>query len=213
MNWFTSDHHFNHKNILRYCARPFSSVEEMNAAMIERWNELISNSDTVYHIGDVFLGKPEEAIDIVRQLNGRKILISGNHDRSPRTMKECGFDEVYNRRNFTLKNGKQVLLRHKPLPESLLTSYDFQIHGHSHSGPVINGKRLNVCVDLWGFQPVSEDEICDLKFHQSSTNDSVHVNVVDDMIEIKAFVKRNDMDGLLDHLSDYTRNLSYTQDS
>lgn len=212
MNWFTSDNHWNHTNILNYCKRPFSSMEEMNVAMIERWNERISDSDTVYHIGDVFLGKPEDAIEIIKQLKGRKILISGNHDRSNRTMIECGFDEVCNRKDFKLKNGKLALLRHKPLPESLIKSYDLQIHGHSHEGAIVKGKRLNVCVDLWNFYPISEDEICNVEL-EAPHHDFVKTTVIDNMIEIKALVKREDMDGLLDHLAEYTRDLRYTRDS
>lgn len=212
MNWFTSDHHWNHTNILGYCARPFSSMEEMNEVMIERWNERISDSDTVYHIGDVFLGRPDNAIEIVRRLKGHKILISGNHDRSRKTMIECGFNEVCNRKDFTLKNGKLALLCHKPQPESVIKSYDLQIHGHRHNGAIVSGKRLNVCVDLWNFFPISEDEICNIEL-QPPHHDSVQVNVIGDMVEIKALVKKEDIDGLLDHLAEYTRNLRYTRDS
>jgi len=212
MNWFTSDHHFNHENIRGYCNRPFSSTEEMNEAMISRWNSCVLDSDTVYHIGDMFLGRPENAIEIVKRLKGHKILIAGNHDRSSKTMLECGFDEVYKKMDFTFKNGKRALLRHKPLPESLLISYDFQIHGHAHSGEVVNGKRLNVCVDLWGFQPISEDEICDIKFQPQSL-DLIEISNDGNLIQITATIRKEDMDGFADHLSEYTRKLSYTQDS
>ena len=81
--WFTSDNHWGHKNILKFCpdSRKFSSVEEMNQAMITRWNEQVKPKDTVYMLGDVFFYRPERALAIMRQLNGRKHLILGNHDK------------------------------------------------------------------------------------------------------------------------------------
>lgn len=199
MNFFTSDAHFNHVNILQYCARPFSSVEEMNAKMIERWNETVGIDDTVYVVGDMFLGKPEDAKPIVTGLNGYKILILGNHDRSRTTMLECGFQEVHKRKDIVLKDGRKALLSHKPLPESTLSAYDLQIHGHRHSLPVVNGKRLNVCVDLWDYRPITEDELCAVKLTEAGY-DEVEVRLNGEMIEVKATIRKEDMDGLLDHL-------------
>jgi calcineurin-like phosphoesterase family protein len=83
--FFTSDTHFNHANVIKYCVRPFASIEEMNRVMIERWNAVVGPEDTVYHLGDFAMGKPSEWPAFLRQLNGaKKILIRGNHDRSSR---------------------------------------------------------------------------------------------------------------------------------
>ena len=79
--FFTSDTHFNHANVIKYCARPFASLEAMNREMITRWNAVVGPEDTVYHLGDFAMGKSSEWPGFLRQLNGaRKILIRGNHD-------------------------------------------------------------------------------------------------------------------------------------
>ena len=57
MIFFTSDHHFYHSNIIKYCQRPFHSVEEMNEEMIRRWNSVVGVDDTVYYLGDFSLAK------------------------------------------------------------------------------------------------------------------------------------------------------------
>jgi calcineurin-like phosphoesterase family protein len=77
--WFTSDTHFSHRNTMRYCGRPFLTVESCDKVMIERWNKLVAPEDTVYHLGDVSM-HTAPIKRILPQLNGRKILIIGNHD-------------------------------------------------------------------------------------------------------------------------------------
>ena len=206
MNWFTSDHHFNHENIIKYCSRPFESLGAMNAAIIERWNERVKDGDTVYVVGDVFLGDAGAGAGIVRKLRGKKVLIKGNHDRSPRTMLESGFDEVFQRKNITLPDGRRALLCHKPLPEAVLDHVDLQIHGHRHTGPIVSGKRVNVCVDLWDYRPIAESEICSLQLGPPDPG-SVFTQVEGDMVEINALVKREDLDGLLDHLQCFSRTI------
>jgi calcineurin-like phosphoesterase family protein len=160
--WFTSDHHFNHANIIRYCSRPFSSVEEMNERMIEEWNSRVSQADTVYVVGDFFLGLPEAGLKIAKRLSGRKVLIKGNHDRAPALYLGASFASVSHRESLQLADGSWALLRHCPVDACYLADHDLQIHGHVHAGPRLDGRRLNVCVDLWDFRPVSESELIEL---------------------------------------------------
>jgi calcineurin-like phosphoesterase family protein len=206
LNWFTSDLHFNHENIIKYCSRPFESLGAMNDSIIERWNETVKDEDTVYVVGDVFLGDAGAGARLVRKLRGKKVLIKGNHDRSHRTMLESGFDEVWQRKSIDLSDGRRALLCHKPLPEAVLDHVDLQVHGHRHEGPIVNGKRVNVCVDLWGYRPIAESEICSLQLGPQGPG-SVHAEVRGDMVEIKASVKREDLDGLLDHLQCFSRDI------
>ena len=78
--WFTSDTHFGHKNILIYesDARPFETLEEMHEVLIDRWNSVVRDGDTVYHLGDFAFG--QQWVSIAERLKGRKKLIMGNHD-------------------------------------------------------------------------------------------------------------------------------------
>ena len=79
--FFTSDTHFGHRNIIKYSNRPFDSVEQMNEALIDNWNDTVLPTDTVYHLGDVALGPWSEWDSILTRLNGYKVLVVGNHDR------------------------------------------------------------------------------------------------------------------------------------
>lgn len=78
--FFTSDTHFNHANIIRFCNRPFRNVEEMNEAIVANWNEVVGENDTVFHLGDFCLGGAAEWTRFLDRLNGRIYLILGNHD-------------------------------------------------------------------------------------------------------------------------------------
>jgi len=162
MDYFTSDMHFGHENIIRYCGRPFETVDEMNNEIIKRWNKTVSNDDTVYVVGDVFLCGSQKGTEIVKQLNGRKILIKGNHDSSVSKMLKSGFDEVHYALDYQLPDDRRVFICHYPMPHDLVANYDLQIHGHIHTGRPISGKRVNVCVDMWDFTPVSVEKISQL---------------------------------------------------
>lgn len=210
MNWFTSDLHLNHDNIRGYCNRPFESVEEMNEALITRWNDRVSEGDTVYVVGDMFLGRPEDAAPLVKRLKGHKVLILGNHDRSRRTMLECGFHETWQRKNVQLQDGRRALLAHKPLPAAVIDMYDLQVHGHRHSGPIVSGRKVNACVDLWEFRPFSEDELCAVELEKPKV-DHVSVEVTAEFVKVTAAVRKDDYEGLLDHLQGYSRTIWNTR--
>lgn len=78
--FFTSDTHFNHANIIRFCNRPFKDVSHMNEAIISNWNRVVGPEDIVFHLGDFCLGGSAEWINVLNRLNGKIYLISGNHD-------------------------------------------------------------------------------------------------------------------------------------
>jgi len=148
--FFTSDTHFNHANIIKYCGRPFASVEEMNREMIARWNAAVAPEDTVYHLGDFAMGKPSQWQDILRQLHGaKKILIIGSHDRSPQSMLEAGFDETHHQVEW---NG--WLLQHKPTRTN-----NKLLCGHVHEKWLRLGWTINVGVDVWDFTPRTVEEL------------------------------------------------------
>jgi len=78
--YFTSDTHFDHKNVIQYCNRPFLSVDEMNIVMVEKWNSVVTNKDTVYHLGDFTLGDIRHFTKWISQLNGNIKILPGSHD-------------------------------------------------------------------------------------------------------------------------------------
>lgn len=91
------DCHFGHRNIIKYCNRPFTNVEEMTEGLIKNWNSVVGKNDIVYVVGDFALCGKQKIVEIGNRLNGRKRLILGNHDQaSANTYREAGFEFVYN---------------------------------------------------------------------------------------------------------------------
>jgi len=112
LNYYISDLHFSHENIIKFDGRPYQTVEQMNADLINRWNETVADSDDVYVLGDMFW-KPEEAPIILEQLNGKIHLIKGNHDKiSPEMLRY--FTSISGYTEFN-DNGKHVVLCHYPI--------------------------------------------------------------------------------------------------
>ncbi len=171
--WFTSDNHWNHANIIEYANRPFPDLETMNQVMIERWNERVAPKDTVYHLGDFAMG-PKETPAIVRpQLNGRIVLILGNHDRSRPQMLQAGFDEVH-KELWAEIDGVRLYMRHRPPwskkgvpfgdPEAWRREVgqiepQFFLCGHVHGLWSRRGDVVNAGVDVRDFRPVSLAEL------------------------------------------------------
>ncbi len=82
---FTADTHWYHANIIKYCQRPFSSVEEMNEFMVCLWNKYVFKNTRVYHLGDFCLGPAVKALEILERLSGKIYLCIGSHDKRLKT--------------------------------------------------------------------------------------------------------------------------------
>jgi len=165
--FFTSDTHFSHKNIIRYCSRPFASVEEMDATMIQRWNEKVKPGDRVFHLGDFCFGQREQVLAMTRKLNGHIVLIVGNHD-SIGQPSNYGFAEKH--QLLTAKiNGTYITMCHYAMRIWERSHYDsWHIFGHSHGTLEAIGKSWDVGVDNNGFAPLEFEElkkIMDLQPH------------------------------------------------
>lgn len=140
--WVTSDTHFFHDNIIKYCGRPFSNALEMNDYMVEKWNATVKPQDKVYHLGDVYMGggNTRDSISaLLRSLNGKKRLILGNHDNGKDQLLQNNFQKIEVWRMFTEFG---LLLTHVPVHHSSLfrgpsgNEKDppklLNIHGHIH---------------------------------------------------------------------------------
>ena len=204
MDYFISDHHFGHKNVIRYCERPFRTVLEMNESMIEKWNKCVTDADRVFVLGDVFLMDADLASDIIHRLNGYKILVAGNHDRSKKTMLECGFDEYHKKHDYKIDGIGRGLLIHYPVPDCVLDSlgYDFSIHGHIHREPISHGIKLNVAADLHDYVPVSLDKVKKILLDRETTasQESFFAQVDDGILSVDMKIRMEDFSGAIDHI-------------
>jgi calcineurin-like phosphoesterase family protein len=164
VNFFSSDHHFFHANIIRYCNRPFSSVEEMNEALIQRWNAVVSPDDSVYYLGDMFMGQKKDWPGIRSRLNGLVFFVVGNHDRK-KILQDMGFECVVDKLCIEHQgDGKvsRVLLQHQP-NFAVASEFDFHFCGHVHEKWRRKGNIVNVGVDVWDFTPRTFDELVSAK--------------------------------------------------
>jgi len=142
-----SDSHLNHANIATYCDRPKNFTD----MIIKRWNERVTDADTVIHLGDVAIGQRRLAEFQVRSLRGTKILVRGNHDKrgSLSWWMDHGFQFACDAMKFM-----NLWLTHEPA-KALPEGCDLNIHGHLHN--------------IWGKPIVAENQ----KTHVSATHEKL----------------------------------------
>jgi calcineurin-like phosphoesterase family protein len=134
MNLYISDTHFGHKNVISLDGRPFASVQEMDCAIIERWNEKVQDMDDVYILGDFcYMSKKSEQW-YLRQLKGKKHLIIGNHDRGLLRNKEAmTFFESVEKMQYVIDGDNRIILCHYPICEwNGFHNGVWHIYGHIH---------------------------------------------------------------------------------
>lgn len=155
--FFTSDTHWHHKNIIDYCKRPFSSVEEMDEILVQNWNSVVKPQDKIYHLGDVFFPKKTSSDCIFSRLNGTKILILGNHDNGKDQQLHKWFKRIY---SYRILPDLRVMLSHIPVQEeSIQRKCILNIHGHTHEKGSPKGPYRSACVELWDYTPVAYESI------------------------------------------------------
>lgn len=158
--WFTADHHFFHRNIIKFCNRPFSGLEEMHDVMIERWNSVVGKNDIVYHIGDFSLGKYDETLRTIFKLNGTVYFLRGSHDKWLNDYEVDYQDRVWGYMDVIDILGKTFTLCHYAMrtwPHSHYGAY--HLYGHSHGNLPSFGYSMDVGVDTNNFYPYSFDDI------------------------------------------------------
>jgi calcineurin-like phosphoesterase family protein len=159
--FFTSDSHFGHFSIMKNCKRPFKSVEEMDEIIINNWNSVVGSGDLVYHLGDVAYRNSRSLTHYIERLNGRKVLIPGNHDIiSPEIMTPGYFSAIFSGYHKMVFNGKTIVLCHYPMRSWEGSCHGtWHLHGHSHGKMAPYGMSFDVGVDAHNFMPWSFDEV------------------------------------------------------
>ena len=174
--FFTSDTHFGHANIIKYCARPFENTEEMDKVLIENWNAKVPKDGIVYHLGDFALGSINYWEKIREQLNGEIILIYGNHDEKYLNNKRMYklFKEVTPQKKVWFDK-TCIYMNHYPFLcfggawKGLHAPWQLcgHVHSNSRSKEGLDQNRLINCfptqydvgVDNNNFTPISFDEV------------------------------------------------------
>ena len=170
MMYFIADPHFDHENILKMTDRPFGTTEEMNETIIKNWNSVVTNTDTVYILGDMFF-RTQNPERILMRLKGKKHLIIGNHDESwmkllPEEVLSKYFVGITNME--VTSNGEYgITLCHYPMPMWKHRGKTYMIHGHIHDDtsdelfPYLcrTERILNAGVEINGFRPVTLEEL------------------------------------------------------
>ena len=169
--WFTSDTHFGHANIIRYCDRPYTSPSEMDEALIKNWNQVVSPNDNIYHLGDFTLGGEEQAFAYFSRLNGKISVIPGGHDKKwvakGEYISKSGNPIVILPPLETIKlhipgvkRPQLMVLCHYAMRVWNLSHYgSWHLYGHSHCGLPAHLKSMDVGVDCWNYFPVTLEQI------------------------------------------------------
>ena len=171
--YIIADTHFGDNNIRLYEERPFSDTSEMDKEMIRRWNEVVSDRDYVYHLGDFCSKGEDRCCELLSQLNGHKYLVIGNHDLylSPQKWCELGFEKCYDL-PIILKDF--FILSHYPLYVNRNMPYA-NLYGHVHNSPTYNSvssRSACVSVERIGYAPILLEDLRSLMLAEQAKEDA-----------------------------------------
>ena len=160
--YFIADTHFGDEAIIRYENRPFKTATDQEEFIVKEWNQMIHPEDTVYVLGDFGMShSKEEVTRLCGVLNGKKILVMGNHDtNTPEWYRQCGFAEAS---PWPIIYKDFWILSHEPMYVNENMPYA-NIFGHVHSNPIYKGcsrQSFCVCVERTGYRPVSFNDVQD----------------------------------------------------
>lgn len=161
-----SDTHFGHKNIVNFTnndgspLRPWDDIDEHDAALVKNWNDTVGPKDTVYHLGDVVINR--RFLPMMQEMNGRKILIKGNHDIFKLKDYLPHFEDI---RAYKVMPGEKLIMSHIPIHPDNMARFPVNVHGHLHGNhmmdQIMSHQRdpsyINVCVEWTDYTPLSYD--------------------------------------------------------
>lgn len=164
--FFISDTHFCSDNIIKYCGRPFKDAADMNEKLIQNWNSVVGEDDLVYHLGDFVMHQSENIPPIVERLNGRIVLVRGNHDTRAKLEVFRHYPDKIDVRDIAYVPFKGIFLVacHMPMTNPAFldmvntdNSEVVPVHGHVHDKvPFFTQEfhSFNVSADVINFTPV-----------------------------------------------------------
>lgn len=166
--WIWSDTHFFHKNIIKYCNRPFDTVGEMNYYLQKMWQDVVGKNDLIINCGDFTFGETEDGNRIIRNSPGYSVLIVGNHDYRKKKIRDLKFDMLSAKEEFEYE-GHNFLLTHVPVKVANLNNR-FNIHGHIHDKHYVENydtpqafeSPYHACVSVehTGYKPILLSDVC-----------------------------------------------------
>ena len=172
--FYIADWHYNHANCIAFDNRPFKNVQEMNDELIKRWNSVVSENDTVYILGDMFWCNCKDALPVLDQLHGSKVLIKGNHDRVNGQVRNH-FENITSYDEIVLNGNKHIVLCHFPVLFFNRHRYgSYMLYGHVHNSSDwikvesyreeleaegISFNAYNVGTMVQNYEPVTIEEI------------------------------------------------------
>lgn len=166
--FFTGDLHFGHANVIAFDNRPFKTVEEMDAELIRRWNNKVGKGDLTYVLGDmIWKARNDDALELIKSLNGQIILIKGNHDRFLHNAKAktalAGIKD-YDDICVSLEDGtkKRVILSHYFTP--MYNGHRYQAI-HLHIKAMLSGEKQDIRIDgvIYAAYELLDMEVVDMQ--------------------------------------------------
>jgi len=188
--FFISDTHFGHANIIRYCHRDFRDEHEMNHHMIVQWNSVVRIGDIVHHGGDfAFRCHPKKLEEIIWSLNGNIHMVIGSHDKETiklyrdgrfgTKLKIIGYDKSLRPHPPTMNiikcGSEQITLNHYRMakwPRSHWNAYHCFGHEHNEGIPEV-GKSMNICAEVLNYTPISLDEVLEIMRNKPDNPDLI----------------------------------------
>lgn len=168
--FFTADLHLFHKNIIKYCKRPFENLDEMHETIKQNWNMVVSPIDHVYIVGDVAFsnGVEDKVVTYLKNLNGKKFLIRGNHDKKldSRILAEFQWvKDYYKLKVSTPYEDQEIVLLHYAMKVWDKSHHgSWHLYGHSHGSlkDDPNALSMDIGVDANNFIPLSFEQVSEI---------------------------------------------------
>ena len=166
-----ADTHFSHRGICKFLRpdgtklRPWDHTdgeEGMDKALINNWNKVVKLDDKVYHLGDVAMNR--RALPLLYHLNGRKVLVKGNHDLFKLDEYKLYFEEIYG-----VVGLKEMVFSHIPLHPASVKRWGVNVHGHTHAGNIADPAYICVSVEQINYTPMDFEELRELVFERKKS--------------------------------------------